>query len=279
MKTVDTLVSDIQTLLALGFVGSDEWASIVGQDLAKEVQAKLAEDRSGQQHLRPSNLGNKCDRQLWYGVHSPDVQEQLPADARMKFLFGNILETTLLALAEVSGHDVRGQQKEVSLFGVPGHIDSIIDGTLVDVKSASSIAYKKFEEGLTPEKDSFNYLTQIGFYLEALQDDPELLDKDRAAFLVVDKTLGKICLDVHPRKKRDWEKIIELKRKMLEGPKPKQGFYPEPDGKSGNLKLGTECSYCSFKRDCWPTLRTFAYSSGPRFLTYVAREPDVFEIK
>lgn len=278
MKTIDTLVPDIQALLEQGFVGSDEWASIVGQDLAKEVQAKLAEDRTGAAYLRPSNLGNKCNRQLWYGMNQPETAEKLPADAKMKFLFGNILETTLLALAEVSGHIVTAQQKEVSLFGVTGHIDAIIDGSLVDVKSASSIAFQKFAEGLTPEKDSFNYLTQLGFYLEALQADDELTDKDRAAFLVVDKTLGKLCLDVHVRQNKDWEKIINDKREALKGGLPRQGFWPVPDGKSGNLKLGTECSYCPFKHDCWPGLRVFLYASGPRFLTHVARQPDVNEV-
>ena len=54
--------------------------------------------------------------------------------------------------------------------------------------------------------------------------------------------------------------------------------YPDiPDGKSGNMKLSVPCSYCSFKEHCWPELRTFIYSNGPRYLTKVVRTPDVYE--
>ena len=48
---------------------------------------------------------------------------------------------------------------------------------------------------------------------------------------------------------------------------------PEPDGKSGNTKLCTQCSYCDFKKICWPHMRTFIYKGGPRYLINVAREP------
>ncbi len=51
-----------------------------------------------------------------------------------------------------------------------------------------------------------------------------------------------------------------------------------PDGKSGNMKLGTKCSYCKYKNECHPDLRTFLYSGGPRFLTEVVNEPKVLEV-
>ena len=48
--------------------------------------------------------------------------------------------------------------------------------------------------------------------------------------------------------------------------------------KSGNRKLCMNCSYCSFKKTCWPNLRTFIYSHGPVFLTHVERPPKVEEV-
>ena len=57
---------------------------------------------------------------------------------------------------------------------------------------------------------------------------------------------------------------------------PNRAFSDVPDGKSGNMKLGTQCSYCEFKKVCWPDLKTYIYSSGPRYLTKVVREPKVF---
>ena len=56
---------------------------------------------------------------------------------------------------------------------------------------------------------------------------------------------------------------------------PSRGFKPEADGKSGNMKLGVNCSYCDFKEKCHPGLRTFMYYKGTVFLTKVERVPDV----
>jgi hypothetical protein len=278
MPHIGTLVEDINSLVSAGFESSDEWASALGKAIATEVSLKFQERQK--HYLRPSNLGDKCDRKLWLGVHSPELEEPLPPDAKIKFLYGDILEELVLSLAIQAGHKVEGQQSEVHNFGLVGHIDAIIDGTLVDVKSASSIAFEKFREHLSPGKDSFGYLYQIGFYLEASQSNPALTNPNEAAFLVIDKTLGKLHLDRHPRPelKRDWGKHADHKRAMLESKKmPERGYLPEADGKSGNLKLGVSCSYCSFKHACWPGLRTFLYSNGPRYLTHVARTPDVQE--
>lgn len=281
MAHIETLIADIYSLIDQGFTGSKEWGEALGQAMADEVSYKFSEER-GASYLRPSNLGDKCDRKLWYGVNQHTEAEALPAPTKIKFLYGNILEEMVLALADAAGHDVQARQKEVSLHGVKGHIDAVVDGVLIDAKSASSIAFQKFYNHLSSSEDSFGYLTQIGFYLEALQDDPVVTDKERCAFLVIDKTLGKLCLDIHERGnlRQDWVSLVEKKRDALSlGTVPARGFLPEPDGKSGNLKLGLECSYCSFKDHCWPRLRTYLYSSGPRYLTHVAREPDVPERK
>jgi len=46
-----------------------------------------------------------------------------------------------------------------------------------------------------------------------------------------------------------------------------------------NMKLAVGCSYCHFKFSCYPNLRIFAYSTGPKFLTEVKNEPKVREIQ
>lgn len=186
----------------------------------------------------------------------------------------------VLFLADLAGHTVEARQSEVELNGVKGHIDAIIDGWLVDVKSASSYSFKKFKEGRLLDDDPFGYYTQIMSYLYCLQEDERLVEKDKAAFLVFDKQLGHLCLDKH--EKPVWFDTFPLsydRRKETVNSKevPERSFDPEPEGKSGNMKLGTFCSYCDFKRVCYPELRTFIYSRGPVFLTEVVKEPDVFE--
>jgi len=223
-----------------------------------------------------SNIGSKCDRKLWYTVNEPNKAEPLPPEVRFKFAFGHILEELVLFLAKEAGHSVEGTQDTLTIAGVKGHRDAVVDGVLVDVKSASSYSFKKFEDGLTSDKDSFGYLDQLGAYLYASQDDPVVVHKDRAAFIAVDKTLGHITVDVQPNTYKNYDKVVAEKKAVItQKEPPPRAFSDEPDGKSGNRKLGTECSYCAFKNNCWSGLQTYIYSSGPRYLTRVVREPDV----
>ena len=274
MKNISTLVPDMYKLLESGKVHID------AQGLAAAITARLAEDK-GAAELRMSNVGTPCDRKLWYSINLPNMAEPLPAPARLKFLIGDITEEVVASIAEQTpGHVVEGRQDTLELHGIQGHRDCVIDGVTVDIKSASSFSFQKFEEGLTPDKDAFGYLDQLNLYREAGRDDPVVTVKGEAAFLAVDKTLGKLTLDRHRANGTDYVKLISQKRGMLaEKVPPKRAYMPEPDGKSGNMKLGTACSYCPFKKECWKNsnggdgLRTFAYSTGPRFLTHVAREP------
>jgi hypothetical protein len=78
------------------------------------------------------------------------------------------------------------------------------------------------------------------------------------------------------------KRIAQMKEEVAK-PAPTRCFEGIPDGKSGNMKLGVNCSYCAFKAPCWADandgegLRLFIYSTGPRWLTEVEREPDVPE--
>lgn len=223
-----------------------------------------------------SNLGTKCLRKLWYSVNKPEAAESLRPEVRLKFLYGDIIETVILWLAKLAGHEVKGEQDELQIRGVKGHRDAVIDGTTVDVKSASTYSFKKFEEGLTPQTDAFGYLDQLGAYEYASPSSTGL-----AAFVAVDKTLGHIVVDKHEGlADKDYDKFVEERKAIVaQDVPPQRGYFDEPDGKSGNRKLAMECSYCQFKSECWPDLRTFLYSNGPRYLTTVKKEPDVPEVK
>jgi hypothetical protein len=77
----------------------------------------------------------------------------------------------------------------------------------------------------------------------------------------------------------DIEEHIERVKKLVEQPEaPEHCHEVVPDGKSGNQKLAVGCSYCPYKHTCWPGVRTFLYSSGPRYLTEVVNEPKVQEV-
>lgn len=277
-KSINTLVEDIYSVLTTKQVDiPEETIADFGAGLSRLVKTRLSEEQ--QWSLRMSNIGEKCLRKLWYHKHHPELAEPLSGPTKFKFLFGDIIEHVTLFLARLAGHDVARGQDEVSLDGIKGHSDGHIDGHLMDVKSASSRSFTKFASGLTPEQDDFGYLWQLAGYYHADGGTSK-----PPAFLAIDKQLGKIALDIHsveslPTRSDIEGRISKAKQVLSEGTTPpERGYKTEPEGKSGNLKLGVACSYCSFKKVCWPGLRAFNYSHKPVFLTRVVREPNVPEI-
>lgn len=277
-KSLRTLPNDIYSILApdIEHVADvrnlDEFARNI-TDLVKLRLGKADEERSP---LRFSALG-KPDRQLWYEAHPDGTKEKLSGKAQYKFLYGDIIEQLILFLAKEAGHSVESEQAEVDVDGIKGHIDAIIDGVVVDVKSASPYGFKKFDKGGVVEDDPFGYVEQLSGYADVLTPG------EPAAWVAVDKVSGDICvsplsssiIQSHPPGPR----ISHLKEVIASEEPPERCYDAIPDGKSGNLKLSTACGYCAHKFRCWPNLRAFAYSTGPRFLTHVAKEPEVPEIK
>jgi len=276
-KTINTLVQDIYSLFTEPHEFDEGNVERFAHRLATHIKNRISDER-GKPNLRMSALGTPCDRKLWYSINASEEAEALSPQTRFKFLYGDILEELVLFLAAEAGHTVEGAQDQLNIEGVKGHRDAVIDGTLVDVKSASTYSFKKFENHLTKEDDAFGYLDQLGAYLYASKDDPIVKDKHKAAFVAVDKTLGHIVVDVQPNTGKDYSKVVKSKQAVIEAKQPPaRAFEDKEDGKSGNRKLATACSYCQFKTKCWPELRTFLYSDGPRFLTIVKNQPKVME--
>jgi hypothetical protein len=211
-----------------------------------------------------------------------DEQEVISGKTGLKFMYGDLIEQMLLFLVKEAGHTVEREQEEIEVDGVLGHIDAVIDGVTVDVKSASPLSYAKFERGSLFEDDPFGYIGQISGYASVVTPDRG------GAFLAFDKVAGDICvLNVGPSITNGFnvpKRITHLKEVIASDVKPDRCYEDESDGKSGNRKLGTQCSYCAFKKPCWSDandgvgLRTFLYSGRPRFLTEVRRTPDVHEV-
>lgn len=256
-----------------GFRVQPELTKELAEKLALRIQTQVEEDR-GNPKLRLSQISHPCDRKIWYDINMPEAAEPLSAETKIKFLYGHILEEMVLFLAKVSGHTVEGEQDEVNLYGVPGHRDAIIDGCLVDVKSASTFAFYKFAGGLKLADDGFGYLGQLDSYLEGSQLDDKLKVKDKGYFLAIDKQLGKLALDEHPRLDINWRKrVFEIQSIVADRTPPPRAFSSVSYGASGNKVLDTVCSYCVHKRGCWAGLRAYNYSNGPKFFTEVNKEP------
>ncbi len=231
--------------------------------------------------LRMSNIG-RDDRVLWHHCKGTG-KEKLQPHNHIKFMYGHLIEEMVLLLVRLSGHTVTDEQKEVQVAGIKGHMDCKIDGTIIDVKSTSSFGFKKFKDGTLAMDDPFGYVAQNKGYARAE-------GATKYGWLAMDKSVGSLALlvydeqdtqaPIHKYINWDIEERIENLKKMVEQPEPPAICSdPIPDGKSGNMKLPMKCSYCSYKKSCYPELRAFAYSYAPRFLTKVVNEPKVQELK
>jgi hypothetical protein len=188
-------------------------------------------------------------------------------------MYGDVIEELLLTLAELAGHTVTDRQKEVEIGGVKGHIDALVDGEVVDVKSASSQSFSRFQDGSLKNNDSFGYYTQLSGYATAL-------NKETAYFLCMDKTLGYTCtLQIPPEEIVDVPSRIKYLRTMLASPTPPTCSCTKKVEPNGNEYLTAPCSYNPYKHHIHPEIRTFIYSTGPRFFTKVVKEPQVPELK
>lgn len=279
MKTINTLIPDVYELLS----SKGGWFS---PELCKEFSHEIETRLTGQFNkdakaptLRLSQMGPRCPKALWASIHAPDEAEDLPPWARFKFAYGDIIEALAISLAKAAGHKVEGEQDAVYVDGITGHRDCVIDGCLVDVKSASSRSFQKFKDGSLRMDDSFGYLDQLDGYLVGSHDDPIVQVKDKGYLWAIDKTLGHMVLYEHSlREDRIKSRIADYKAIVARTDIPSCTCATVPDGKSGNIRLDTVASYNAYKYYCRPNLRTFLYADGPRYLTTVVRKPDVPEI-
>ena len=274
-KTLSSLVEDIYSTLENCEKISDDDIYLLSKSIANTVANRLSQSSKRRDHLSLSSIGKPL-RRLWYDLKEPEEAEAVPAYYRLKFLYGDIIEDIVLWLAQVSGHDVKDRQREVNHHGVVGHIDSIIDGEVVDIKSASQRSYMKFARGTLPDDDPFGYLAQIQSY-------DEEVGKGNPAFLVMNKVSGELCL-YQPDKDfdlPDTEQLIASCRDALaKDTPPEQRCYPDiPEGKSGNRSLDKGCAFCPYKKRCWPGLRAYNYATGIKYLTHIEKEPKVEEVE
>jgi hypothetical protein len=298
VKDITTLVPDIEQLYWDVIDGktihpSPDELEQFGKACAAALQKSLdgAPRNVEPNTLYMSQVGKPCHRQLWYERHPEEVEikERMLPQTKVKFLYGDLIENLTLALARIAGHDVTHEQAPASVnirstngnvWTLRGRLDALVDGSLVDVKSASGRGFLKFEEGLNDDNDAFGYREQLhGYYFAG----PEC--NDTVGFLAVNKESGKMCFSQYePGSNPGFTSRVKKLVDALESPTPPPRAFDLITDKSGNKKLGVNCSYCPFKYDCWKDandgegLRTFVYSNGPVFLGTVNTVPRVAEI-
>ena len=281
MKTIDTLVEDIESVI----YGQGGWnksiAEAMGKSIADTANKRFSKPQEPRGYLSLSSIGTPCKRKLWYKINKPGFGEPLDANMLLRFFYGDMIEELILAMVEASGHTLAGSQDRLTVHGIRGHRDAVIDGMTVDVKSASPFAFKKFKEGNLRENDPFGYISQLSSYVYAAKDDPLVTDKNRGAFLAIDKVNGEICLDVYDftEELKTKEQEMLAAKELVSGDIPTERVPPVPASKSSpNTKLDKSCQFCEYKKACWPNLKMYQYSYGIEYLVHVEKPPKVPEV-
>lgn len=275
MKTIDTLVDDIynviQTKEVPDNVDLEQCIEDFGENVKKLMHNLFSEKRKADNRtLRMSNIG-RDDRYLWHVSKGTPKEELLP-HTHVKFLYGHLIEEMLLFLCKAAGHTVTDEQKYCEVNGIKGSQDCRIDGVITDVKSASVYGFQKFRDGTLEFDDPFGYIAQIKAYAKS-QGATE------GGWLAMEKQNGHLTyLKMDLTHNNIDERIDKLKDIIASDVMPPQCEPLVPEGKSGNMKLSMKCSYCPYKKACYPELRTFLYARGPVFLAEVVREPKATEV-
>jgi hypothetical protein len=278
VKSISTLVEDINK-----GVGSMEREGLVLSRFSDNITSAYKKQMSVREEkvrtpntLYFSEIGEKCQRKMWYKYNSA-VGEDIPPATRVKFLYGDMLEELVLQLARDTGHTVTDEQLSVE-YDVPGgpwkvrgRIDAIVDGCVVDVKSVTKMSEQKFHNHL--EDDPFGYYGQLNGYATVLKNS-------EMGFLTIQKELGHI--NYFPFTQDSEVFAYGVARAVATVSAAENGFDTLPDvpasATSKNMKLCTSCSYCPYKKQCFPDVRGFAYSNKVEWLTKVVDTPRVPEI-
>tara|TARA_R110000803_G_scaffold60955_2_gene120591 strand:+ start:5370 stop:6239 length:870 start_codon:yes stop_codon:yes gene_type:complete len=284
IKTIERAIPDIYELLStkdmVEGVDVEEECLRFGEEMAQIMREAMGPEQDRAGRLRLSNIG-KPDRQIYNSYNGVSGQD-LAGATHIKFLYGHLTEAMLVSLLRLSGHSVTDQQKEVQVEGVKGHIDCFIDGRLVDIKSASGFALKKFKNNTLHNDDPFGYVKQLQAYAYAL-------NQTKFSWLAMDKSSGELALLTYDTEYTDApyakllsedvaERVRFLKKMVLSAQVPSICYEPVPEGTAGNMRLASGCTYCDYRENCWPDTREFGYAGRHKWLTKIVKEPRVLEI-
>ena len=206
MPTIDTLLPDMMRVLeeanrgegapALKPEAQEFFDKAMADILKKGLQGKGGKRVRTPKTLYISEIGHPCHRKLWFKVR-PELftAVDINGKALFKFLYGDIIEALVLTLAIQAGHEVTHYQHPIEFevkdgWKIRGRLDAVIDGVLIDVKSASSMSMKKFHDiGKLIGDDQFGYIMQLLTYWSNLEGV-----SSETGFLAVDKTDGTMVL-------------------------------------------------------------------------------------
>ena len=247
----------IHSFLQKAMQGESRMSKAIINIVVKDVKDALSRQFSGEKRkfkLRMSNIGRKkC--QLWFDKNHPEEKLSDSPFFLINMMLGDITEAVfkgLLRSAKVKFEDSEQVSLKTKSVNIDGTYDLVLNGKVDDVKSSSPWAYEnKFADFQTLQsKDSFGYVSQLVGYAKA-KGVPVggwwVINKANGNFKYV--SADAVNVDEEMEKIQSTVDYINNDEPFERCYEPvEETYYGKP---SGNLKLGIECSFCSYRDKCW----------------------------
>ena len=254
---------------------SEETANRIAEDVRQAVLRQFGESGSREFRLRMANIGRPTC-QLWFEKNKPETALPRPTTFVMNMMLGDIVEAVFKGLLTEAGVEY-GDSENVSLdigeHTINGTYDLTIDGAVDDVKSASDWSYRnKFASFETlRDGDAFGYVGQLVGYAKATGLKPGgwwVVNKANGSFKYVpstgidsEKEMLKLLSTVKTVDDNTFKRCFEPVEETFRG-KP-----------TGNKVLAKECSFCDYRKECWPHLKEMpavkSQAKQPKIVSYV----------
>ena len=231
-----------------------------GEACKQAFKKQFTDTRENKFRIRMSSIGRPlCQLQL---EKSGAEAEPMPYNAKMRNLFGDLIEASAVAIMKAAGIRIEDLQKEVKLkLGkqtIKGTYDVKIQNKIWDIKSASpySFDHKFGEDGgfdAILKQDTFGYVSQGYLYSNAEKTD-------FGGWIAINKSTGEWSIAETPLSDSKYSKdAIELAQKnieALESNAPFKRLFKDEEEffnkkATGNRTLGLECRFCAYKKPCW----------------------------
>ncbi len=192
--------------------------------------------------------------------------EGQPYNAKMRNMFGDLVEQLAIIVMKAAGVDIQSEQKKIKYkptkdIEINGALDVEIDDKVWDIKSASPWSFtNKFGEngGFTTvaTDDVFGYATQGYIYAEGA-------NKPFGGWIVINKSTGEWTLTETPladdKYKANALKVAKDNVVALQSNKEFERCYEDEEEyfnkkPTGNRILGKECTFCAYKKAFWENL-------------------------
>ena len=240
---------------------SDDLIDQFGKACSDSFRKQFTDQRNKKFGLRASNIGRPlCQLQMEKkGVKG----EGQPYNAKMRNLFGDIIEQMAIIVMKAAGVEIEAEQKKIKYSinkgtNINGALDVEIGGKVWDIKSASPWSFtNKFGENgsfhTVATDDVFGYTTQGYVYAEGA-------DKPFGGWIVINKSTGEWTLTETPMADDEYkEKALDTVKKNASALKRNKKFercYEDEEEyfrkqKTGNRVLNNTCSFSPYKFPCW----------------------------